>query len=108
MDMQDRSEAESDGPRGELVPVGQPESMEGWAELLVARAREEGVALTGEGGLLTGLRQVLQTGLEVEMAEHLGYGPHERMGPGFGQLAQRRLGQDGRDRDWRGRPPCAT
>ena len=30
--------------------------------------------LTGEDGLLTGLvRQVLQTGLEVEMAEHLGY-----------------------------------
>ena len=36
-----------------------------WAELLVARARDEGVELTGEGGLLTGLvRQVLQTGLE--------------------------------------------
>ena len=36
-----------------------------WAELLVARARDEGVQLTGEGGLLTGLvRQVLQTGLE--------------------------------------------
>ena len=43
---------------------GDPESMREWAELLVARAREEGVALTGEGGLLTGLmRQVLQTGL---------------------------------------------
>ena len=43
------------------------------------RAREEGVALTGEGGLLTDLmRHVLQTGLEVEMADHLGYGPHER------------------------------
>ena len=40
--------------------------MREWAELLVARAREEGVALTGEGGLLTGLmRQVLQTGLEA-------------------------------------------
>jgi putative transposase len=76
---------ESDAPRGELVPVGQPESTEGWAELLVARAREDGVALTGEGGLLTGLmRQVLQTGLEVEMAEHLGYGPHERAGWGSG------------------------
>ena len=33
--------------------------------------------LTGDGGLLTGLvRQVLQTGLEVEMTEHLGYERH--------------------------------
>ncbi len=33
--------------------------------------------LTGTDGLLTGLvRQVLQTGLEVEMAEHLGYERH--------------------------------
>ena len=59
--------------------------MQEWAELLVARAREGGGALTGEGGVLTGLmRHVLQTGLEVEMAEHLGYGPHERAGWGSG------------------------
>ena len=45
-----------------------------WAEFLVERARAEGVELTGDGGLLTGLvRQALQTGLEVEMAEHFGY-----------------------------------
>jgi transposase-like protein len=62
-----------------------PESLQDWAELLVARARADGVALTGEGGLLTGLmRHVLQTGLEVEMAEHLGYGPYERVGRGSG------------------------
>ena len=37
-------------------------AMRDWAELLVARARTEGVELTGDGGLLTGLvRQVLQT-----------------------------------------------
>jgi transposase-like protein len=71
--------------RGELVSVEPPESLQDWAELLVARARADGVALTGEGGLLTGLmRHVLQTGLEVEMAEHLGYGPHERAGRGSG------------------------
>jgi transposase-like protein len=53
--------------------------MREWAEQLVATAREDGVALTGEGGLLTEMmRHVLQTGLEVEMAEHLGYAPHER------------------------------
>ena len=58
-------------------------AMSDWAELLVARARDEGVELTGDGGLLTGLvRQVLQTGLEVEMAEHLGYERHAREGRG--------------------------
>jgi len=59
--------------------------MQDWAESLVARARDEGVELTGDGGLLTGLvRQVLQTGLEVEMTEHLGYEPHDPAGRGSG------------------------
>ncbi|MFN8221741.1 MAG: IS256 family transposase [Gaiellales bacterium] len=72
----DRS-AEPSG--GGLVPAGDVDSMRDWAALLVARAREEGVALTGEGGLLTDLMQhVLQTGLDVEMTDHLGYGPYER------------------------------
>ena len=58
-------------------------AMRDWAELLVARARGEGVELTGEDGLLTGLvRQVLQCGLEVEMAEHLGYERHAPEGRG--------------------------
>jgi putative transposase len=71
--------------RGDLLPVRGPGSVRDWAEELVARAREDGVALTGEGGLLTDMvRQVLQAGLEVEMAEHLGYLPHERAGRGSG------------------------
>src|SRR5271156_3879217 len=69
--------------RGELVRA--PGTMRDWAEMLVEQAREDGVALTGEGGLLTEMmRQVLQTGLEVEMAEHLGYGKHESAGRGSG------------------------
>jgi putative transposase len=65
--------------------VSDEAAMREWAELLVARAREEGVDLTGEGGLLTGLvRQVLQTGLEVEMADHLGYERHDPAGRGSG------------------------
>jgi putative transposase len=44
------------------------------AEGLVAAVRGHGVQLTASGGLLTGLtRQVLETALHVEMAEHLGY-----------------------------------
>jgi transposase-like protein len=72
-----------------LVPAGRglPDdaAMRGWAEELVARAGAEGVELTGDGGLLTGLvRQVLQTGLEVELEEHLGYEPDDPAGRNSG------------------------
>ena len=47
------------------------------AEQLVAKARADGVDLVGPGGLLSELtKQVLETGLEVEMDEHLGYEKH--------------------------------
>src|SRR5438128_842716 len=56
-----------------------------WAAELVERARSEGLDLTGDNGLLTGLvRQVLQRGLEVEMTDHLGYEPHAVEGRGSG------------------------
>lgn len=43
------------------------------AQRLVARAKAEGVSLTGPGGLLGGLtKRVLETALEGEMDEHLG------------------------------------
>ncbi len=57
--------------------VGDEPAMRDWAAELVDRARNEGVDLTGDNGLLTALvRQVLQTGLEVEMSDHVGYEPH--------------------------------
>ena len=60
-------------PRG-AAAAEVPPGMQDWAEALVAQARAEGVSLTGEGGLLTAMiRQVLQTGLEVEMTDHLGF-----------------------------------
>src|SRR5690606_18612804 len=55
------------------------------ADRLVEQARATGVALTGEGGLLTGLvRQVLQGALEVEITDHLGYERHAIEGRGSG------------------------
>jgi hypothetical protein len=51
------------------------------AEQLVAAARSSGLELTGADGLLTGLtKQVLETALQVEMAEHLGYDRHDPLG----------------------------
>ena len=62
-------------PHGSLavlaVPV-RPPDMTRLAEDLVASASERGIALTGEGGLLTALtKQVLQSALEAETAHHL-------------------------------------
>ena len=55
------------------------------AEQLVAAARTHGVQLTGPGGLLTGLtKQVLETALQVEMADHLGYERGDVAGHGSG------------------------
>ena len=53
-------------------------------------ARAEGVELVGPGGLLTGLtKTVLETALEAEMSEHLGYDKHDPAGALSGELAQR-------------------
>ena len=73
-------------PAVRSVPlVGDESAMRDWAAELVAQARAEGLELTGENGLLTGLvRQVLQTGLEVEMTDHLGYERHAAAGHGSG------------------------
>lgn len=51
------------------------------AQQLVESARSEGVELVGPDGVLTGLtKQVLETALEAEMSEHLGYEPHDPAG----------------------------
>jgi transposase-like protein len=78
---------DGDGGAGSgLVPAsGGPPDMRAFAEALVDRAWEEGVELTGDGGMLTELmRHVLQTGLEIEMTDHLGYERHDPAGRGSG------------------------
>jgi transposase-like protein len=77
----------SEGGEGEAAGglPAEVDSKRAWAQALVDRARSEGVALTGEDGLLTSMvREVLQAGLDVEMAEHLGYEPYEPVGRGSG------------------------
>ena len=76
---------EASDTRSVAMVSGDDAAMREWAEQLVARARAEGVELTGDDGLLTAMvRQVLQTGLEVEMSEHLGYERHDPVGRGSG------------------------
>jgi transposase-like protein len=51
------------------------------ARELVRAAREKGVSLTGPDGLLKALtKTVLETALEEEMSDHLGYDKHEPVG----------------------------
>lgn len=50
-------------------------------EQLASRARSEGLSLTGEDGLLGRLtKMVVESALEGEMDEHLGYGKHDAAG----------------------------
>jgi type III secretion system FlhB-like substrate exporter len=54
---------------------------QGIAEQLVAQAREKGIELVGPNGLLSQLtKRVLETALEVEMTDHLGYDKHDPVG----------------------------
>jgi transposase-like protein len=55
------------------------------AEQLVAQAREKGIELVGPDGLLSQLTKwVLETALEAEMSEHLGYDKHDPVGRNLG------------------------
>lgn len=54
---------------------------------LVRLAREQGLSLTGPEGLLKQLtKAVLETALNEEMTEHLGYAKHDPSGAGTGNI----------------------
>ena len=66
---------ETISPRPEQIDAQQ------LAQQLVERARADGVALVGPGGLLTRLtKTVLETALDAELSEHLGYDKHDSAG----------------------------
>jgi putative transposase len=55
--------------------------IEEMAVALMERAREQGVALVGPGGLLQGLaKTVIESALEAELTEHVGYRPYDPAG----------------------------
>ena len=55
------------------------------ARELVRSARARGVAMTGPGGMLKALtKTVIETALDEEMSDHLGYDKHEVTGRGSG------------------------
>jgi putative transposase len=65
----------------------EPTPEERAAEELVRRAREQGLSLTGPGGLLKQLtKAVLETALNQELTEHLGHDKHGQPEPGSGNV----------------------
>ena len=68
-----------------LESVGTEVDQRQLAEQLLAQAKEQGVELVGPNGLLNQLtKNVLETALDAEMAEHLGYDNHDPVGRGSG------------------------
>ena len=68
-----------------LDPVAMELDQRQLAEQLLAQAKEQGVGLVGPNGLLNQLtKNVLETALDAEMAEHLGYDKHDPAGRGSG------------------------
>ena len=61
---------------------------------LAGRARAEGLQLTGEGGLLSQLtKRVVESALEGELDDHLGYGKHDATGRDGGNSRNGRRGK---------------
>jgi putative transposase len=85
----------------------EPTAEQKLAEELVARAREQGVSLTGPDGLLKQLtKAVLETALNQEMTGHLG---HDKHGPAGNEAGNVRNGTRPKTvlteaRRWRRRP----
>jgi putative transposase len=68
--------------RSEPTPAGVDAEL---VDQLVAQARERGLQLSGEGGLLQQLTKiVLESALEGEITDHLGYDKHDPVGANSG------------------------
>lgn len=70
---------------GTMDPMATELDQQELAQQLLAQAKEQGIELVGPDGLLNRLtKNVLETALEAEMDEHLGYGKHDVSGRGSG------------------------
>jgi putative transposase len=75
----------AEGAGAELMSAAEIPVDDQLVGMLVDRARAEGLALTGEGGLLAQLtKRVLESALEGEITDHLGYDRHDAAGRGSG------------------------
>lgn len=73
----------------DTTPAAEPASVEGLDEQLISqlvdRAKAGGLQLTGEGGVLQQLtKRLLESALDGEITDHLGYDKHDAAGRGSG------------------------
>jgi putative transposase len=67
--------------------AGEPSAEQRAAVELVRLAQEQGLSLTGPDGLLKQLtKTVLETALNEEITEHLGYGKHDPASAASGNI----------------------
>jgi transposase-like protein len=77
------TEAESIKPSDETAPAKSVDDR--LIDELVGRAQAEGLQLTGEGGLLQQLtKRLLESALEGEITDHIGYDKHDPAGKNSG------------------------
>jgi putative transposase len=77
--------ADAAGPQQDAAPPVLAAADEQLLLELTERARAGGLKLTGQGGVLGRLTKVvLESALEAEMDDHLGYRKHDRAGDGSG------------------------
>jgi transposase-like protein len=89
MELHSMSAMEVDQSVVDQVAGGEPVGIDGLDERLldqlVGQAKERGVKLAGEGGLLQTLtKRLLESALEGEITDHLGYDKHDGAGDGSG------------------------
>src|SRR5581483_923482 len=66
-------------------PTGLDALDEQLLDQLIGQARDRGVKLAGEGGLLQALtKRLLESALDGEITDHLGYAKHDASGDGSG------------------------
>ena len=66
-------------------PTGLDALDEQLLDQLIGRAKERGVKLAGDGGLLQALtKRLLESALDGEITDHLGYAKHDVSGDGSG------------------------
>jgi putative transposase len=77
--------AETQSVEEPVAEAAEPATDEQLISMLVDRARNEGLQLTGEGGLLQQLtKRVLESALDGEITDHLGYDRHDPAGKNSG------------------------
>jgi transposase-like protein len=85
MIIEERSDTGEASAAEQEVPLLDRDGQQRLAEQLVAQARAQGLDLAGADGLLAQLtKRVLETALEAEMVEHLGYEAHQVEGRNSG------------------------